>query len=129
MKILDFKRDPKELINTYTEADIRNENLEAYIDKFYEDFYLICGINQKKISENKRKNAIWWNSNLEIKRRKGKALKNRFQEISNFEERIDRKLIHKRELANYEKEILIAKQICFRKFLDNMVKKNLFGTP
>ncbi|GBM25712.1 hypothetical protein AVEN_241984-1 [Araneus ventricosus] len=71
MKILDFKRDLKELINTFSEADITSENLEDYIDKFYEGIYPICEINHKKISENKRKNAIWWNSNLEIKRREG----------------------------------------------------------
>ncbi|GBN09883.1 hypothetical protein AVEN_198654-1 [Araneus ventricosus] len=129
MKILDFKKDLKELINTFSEADITSENLKDYIDKFYEGLYLICEINQKKISENKRKNAIWWNSNLEIKRRKVRALRRRFQAIVDFEERIARRLIYKRELANYKKEILIAKQIRFRKFLDNVVKKNLFGIP
>ncbi|GBN51415.1 hypothetical protein AVEN_170422-1 [Araneus ventricosus] len=129
MKILDFKRDLKELINTLSEADITSENLEDYIDKFYEGLYLICEINQKKISENKRKNAMWWNSNLEIKRRKVRALRRRFQAIVDFEERTARRLIYKRELAKYKKEILIAKQICFRKFLDNVVKKNLFGIP
>ncbi|GBM36786.1 hypothetical protein AVEN_98617-1 [Araneus ventricosus] len=129
MKILDFKRDFKELINTFSEVDITSENLEDYIDKFYEELYLICEINQKKISENKIKNAIWWNSNLEIKRRKVRALRRRFQAIVDFEERTARRLIYKRELANYKKEMLIAKQICFRKFLDNVVKKNLFGIP
>ncbi|GBL99253.1 hypothetical protein AVEN_177297-1 [Araneus ventricosus] len=55
MKILDFKTDLKELINTFSEADITNEIQEDYIDKFYEGFYLICEIDQKNISENKRK--------------------------------------------------------------------------
>ncbi|GBM15932.1 hypothetical protein AVEN_270602-1 [Araneus ventricosus] len=111
MKILDFKRDLKELINTFSEADITSENLEDYVDKFYEGLYLICEINQKKISEDKRKNAIWWNSNLEIKRRKVRALRRRFQAIVDFEERTARRLIYKRELANYKKEILIAKHM------------------
>ncbi|GBN24898.1 hypothetical protein AVEN_140454-1 [Araneus ventricosus] len=63
-KILDFKRDLKELINTLSEADITS--LEDCIDKFYEGIYLICEINQKKRSKNKRKKVIWWNSNLDI---------------------------------------------------------------
>ncbi|GBL94457.1 hypothetical protein AVEN_235572-1 [Araneus ventricosus] len=125
MKILNFKRDLKELINTFSETDITSENLE----EFYKRLYIICEINQKKIAEDKRRNAIWWNSNREIKKRKVRALKRQFQGIEEFEERAARRLIYKRELDNYKKEILIAKQTCFKKFLNNEVKKNLFGIP
>ncbi|GBN34331.1 hypothetical protein AVEN_170396-1, partial [Araneus ventricosus] len=67
IKILDFKRDLKEIIKTFSEADITSENLEDYIDKFYEGLYLICEINQKKISENKGNGMLF---KKELKRNK-----------------------------------------------------------
>ncbi|GIY68078.1 uncharacterized protein CDAR_452961 [Caerostris darwini] len=79
--------------------------------------------NQRK----KKRNAIWWTRDLEIKRSKTRALRRLFQKERDQSARATKKLAYKKNLAEYKKFILHTKKVKFQEFINNITNSNLFG--
>ncbi|GIY78163.1 putative 115 kDa protein in type-1 retrotransposable element R1DM [Caerostris darwini] len=75
----------------------------------------------------KKKSAVWWTSELEIKRSKTRALRRQYQKERDQQSRQNKKLIYKKNLSEYKKLILNTKKSKFKDFINSIPNNSLFG--
>ncbi|GIX70133.1 probable RNA-directed DNA polymerase from transposon BS [Caerostris darwini] len=76
---------------------------------------------------NKRRNAIWWTKELQIKRSKTRALRRLYQKESNSTLHTIKKVAFKKSLAEYKKQIINTKRNKFKHFINSITTSNCFG--
>ncbi|GBN90275.1 Putative protein in type-1 retrotransposable element R1DM [Araneus ventricosus] len=103
------------------------KTLDEIIEEVHIALYKLCVKNCKR-REGKPSDAIWWNSELEVKRSRVRALRRRFQRTYQEEERLFRKIKFKKEMAEFTQSIATAKTNSFRSFLKGVLKVNSFRT-
>ncbi|GBL98880.1 Retrovirus-related Pol polyprotein from type-1 retrotransposable element R1, partial [Araneus ventricosus] len=123
----DFKIKVNQSVETCkTNYKDSNKNLNEMIKEIHHILANVCFETRKRNRVKKQKIAIWWNTKLEILRSKVRALKRKFQATRDQDLRKKREIRYKKELATYTGRILLAKQTCFSKFLDSILKTNTF---
>ncbi|GBM38873.1 Retrovirus-related Pol polyprotein from type-1 retrotransposable element R1 [Araneus ventricosus] len=122
-QIMEFKIEKENFSNKRRACKWSIENINLFDFKIKQKYALKQG---REIEQKNKKNAIWWNTELEILRSKVRALRRKFQATREQDLRKKREIRYKKELATYTSRILLAKQTCFRKFLDSILKTNTF---
>ncbi|GIY37466.1 RNA-directed DNA polymerase from mobile element jockey [Caerostris darwini] len=105
-------------INTYI-SSIQNHIFEANST--------FSNSRTNMIDKKKKRSAVWWTSELEVKRSKTRALRRQFQKERNQQIRSHKKLIYKKNLAEYKKLILNTKKRKFKEFINSITNSSLFG--
>lgn len=102
-------------------------DIEKYVKEIELDIVDICNKHKAKKLRSKR-NAIWWNDELSIMRKKVRALRRLFQGTTHDTNiRNARKIVYKRELAHFRKRIAICKRESFKEFMSKTIIRNSFG--
>ncbi|GBO05875.1 hypothetical protein AVEN_44984-1 [Araneus ventricosus] len=127
MKLIDFKLEVSKLVREFKGKTLSRNNLDEMLRNFSEKLTRIC----RKCKSNKRRSnwqsAVWWTPKLEMERSKIRALRRRFQACLEPRERIERRIVFKKEYSMYKKSIIRAKMNSFRNFLEKLVNKNNLG--
>ncbi|GIY54398.1 RNA-directed DNA polymerase from mobile element jockey [Caerostris darwini] len=92
---------------------------------FQENSFIPSAGNNSQIK--KRRNAIWWTTQLQIKKKKTIALRRRYQKETDNYIRPLKKAIFKKNLAEYKKLILLTKRTKFKEFISSITNSNIFG--
>ncbi|GBM37692.1 Putative protein in type-1 retrotransposable element R1DM [Araneus ventricosus] len=121
----EFKMYLSNFLDKCTEQSIDFEKSIEYIQN---GLIEICFKTKRKSKNRVKKDAIWWNIDLEIQRSKTRALRRRFQATRDLALRTKRQIIYKLELAKYTRSILEAKKNSFRNFLKSIIKTNTFDS-
>ncbi|GIY08505.1 hypothetical protein CDAR_313311 [Caerostris darwini] len=104
--------------------------LNNYINKIQDSIFQENSFKPTSLNNNlnkKRRNAIWWTGELEIKKKKTIALRRRFQKETDQNIRSLKKAIFKKNLAEYKKLILMTKRTKFKEFITSITNSNIFG--
>ncbi|GBM74703.1 hypothetical protein AVEN_274840-1 [Araneus ventricosus] len=96
---MDFRKDLKTLIENFREIELYRHNIDDLLEQFEEGLRWICEKHKPK-KQKKKPDAIWWNSRLEIKRSRVRALRRRFQAQSDPDVRLRRQIIFKKNKQN-----------------------------
>ncbi|GBN85862.1 Putative protein in type-1 retrotransposable element R1DM [Araneus ventricosus] len=127
MKLLEFKSEISRLIREFKRKGVNRGNLDLMLRNFCEKLYRVCVKCIKKTKRKNWRNAVWWTDKLEVDRSKVRALRRRFQACQEPQERIERRIVFKREYSMYKKLIINEKMSSFRNFLEKLVSKNNLG--
>ncbi|GBM65996.1 hypothetical protein AVEN_152200-1 [Araneus ventricosus] len=122
---LDFKALISSISDTMENCEM--DDVDFFVHKFQNAILNSCWKNRKK-RVTLGKNAIWWNPFLEMERSSIRALRRRFQAISEPNERTRIKIYFKRELTEYKKTCIETKVATFREHLDKIVVVNTFDS-
>ncbi|GBN17961.1 Putative protein in type-1 retrotransposable element R1DM [Araneus ventricosus] len=125
LNFLDFKVHLNEFLDKCKKYDI---DFEDSIDLIQNQLIKVCSMSRKKARNKERRDAVWWNTELEIQRSYTRALRRRFQSTYSPDLRLRRQVKFKCELAKYTKMIAEAKRTSFRNFLKDIVKVNTFDS-
>lgn len=110
------------------EVSIRTkEQLSYIIDHLYKKIIQLI-VNLSKKVKNNLKSLIWWNTDLEIERKKTGALRRRYQKCSNST-RNEHKARYKNALYQYKKHIREAKESSWHNFCTEVARSNIFSLP
>ncbi|GBM11529.1 Retrovirus-related Pol polyprotein from type-1 retrotransposable element R1 [Araneus ventricosus] len=71
----------------------------------------------------------WWDTDLDIQRKKARTLRARFQRCKHPVERLLRRTIYKREVARYKYLIKTKSRACFESFCAKLTRLNPFQLP
>ncbi|GBM25718.1 hypothetical protein AVEN_241990-1 [Araneus ventricosus] len=71
----------------------------------------------------------WWDSELEVNRKKTRALRSRYQRCRREEERSMRRIVYKKQEADYKWLIKLKCRASFELFCQQLVANNTFDLP
>lgn len=109
--------------NNYSYLDNVDEIVDD-ITKGVQNVYASSRLKKRR----RRTNAPWWNSILEIQRKRIRALRRLFQSEKDISKKEERCIIFKRERAAYKKLILKTKVDSFKNYLNNITNSDVFGS-
>ncbi|GBN23377.1 hypothetical protein AVEN_79460-1 [Araneus ventricosus] len=121
----DFKMCLNNFLDKCTDQNIDFEKSIEYIQS---GLIEICSKTKRKIKNKAKKDAVWWNIDLESQRIKTRALRRRFQSTRDLILRNKRQVSYIFELSKYTRSILEAKKNSFRNFLKSIIKTNTFDS-
>lgn len=113
----------------------RTSNIDMDVEEINDMSSFIDGINHKlrklknKCKKNNKyiiKNAPWWNSDLQTMRSKVRSLRRKFQKEENGVIRNKYMLEFKKQRTVYKRNILNAKKITFKAYLERVTTSNVF---
>lgn len=76
----------------------------------------------------RKKDAPWWDSSLDIERKRVRALRRKYQSETDITKRINYMTQFKMSRAKYKKSTLYKKCICFKSFVSNITTSGTFGS-
>ncbi|GBM52210.1 Retrovirus-related Pol polyprotein from type-1 retrotransposable element R1 [Araneus ventricosus] len=121
------------IMHTFANAEneIRNINskseLENWVNKITEVINSALFKAQPKTHRILR--VPWWDSELETQRKKTRALRARYNRCKNQSERLNRRIIYKKNESIYKRMLKSKSRACFEKLCLQITKTNPFGLP
>ncbi|GBO31256.1 hypothetical protein AVEN_77449-1 [Araneus ventricosus] len=113
------------------ETEIKNihskKGLEDWINKLTCFIQSACrGTNLQKADHLR---VPWWDTELDIQRKKTRALRSRYQRCKDPSQRLCRRTIFKKEEAKYKWMIKVKSRECFEKLCLSLTNSNPFDLP
>ncbi|GBM45665.1 Retrovirus-related Pol polyprotein from type-1 retrotransposable element R1 [Araneus ventricosus] len=101
--------------------------LDMWIDRIT---HFIQSISVFNVSpKNCRLRVPWWDSSLDIQRKKTRALRARFLRCRHPQERLHRRIVFKKEAARYKYMIKTKSRQCFNQLCAQLTRNNPFDLP
>lgn len=130
VKIQEFNDLMTELIGLKDIHEGELVDMNQFVAEVDERILEICKRTRKKSYKSRGvRHAVWWNDGLRVMRSRVRALRRRFQAETEANIRNSKKIVYKRHLAKFKKEIINTKKSHFQRFLDKVVIKTSFDTP
>ncbi|GIX77410.1 uncharacterized protein CDAR_2661 [Caerostris darwini] len=124
------------IIDNHLDIDsIPASEINRFLKNLQQEFFTAATTSQRNFKDRqyhphnkkKRKNAIWWTRELEIKRSKTRALRRLYQKESNQQIRTIKLASYKKNLVEYKRLILAKKKEKFQEYINSITSSTLFG--
>ncbi|GBM39984.1 Retrovirus-related Pol polyprotein from type-1 retrotransposable element R1 [Araneus ventricosus] len=101
--------------------------LDMWVDKITDYIQSLSVLNV--LPTDSRLRVPWWDSSLDIQRKKTRALRARFLRCHHPQERLRRRIIFKKAAARYKFMIKTKSRICFNQLCYQLTRNNPFELP